>query len=382
MKKLKLLLQKPWFAYTFALCFAILFYLILTNAGVFTSAIKSVLQLLSPIIIGLIVAYLLNPLSEFFKRTLLKNIKKEQTRHVTAVVIVAVCAVLIIALLLVALIPSLVQSITKLINDWPSYMAKIEDLLNKIIEIAAKLKIDLDLASLNKIIDDAVSSVTNTIKENSSEILSTLGSIGGKIGNFFIGILFGFCFLVAKKTILTFFDKLRRAFEKEEKINRSNEVMLSCHKVFIKYMGCTLIDAFIIGVVTLIFLLILRMPYAPLIAVIVAITNIIPTFGPIIGGALGAFFLVLDKPLNALIFIIFFSILQAVDALVIKPKMFSGSLGIPGVWTLILIIFGSKIAGMAGIILAIPFAAMFVIIYNEVILPRLEKRELKLNKKE
>ena len=382
MKKLKALLQKPWFAYTFALCSAVILYLILTNAGIFTATLKSILTLFSPIIIGLIVAYLLNPVSEFFKRTILKNIKKEESRHLVAVILVAVCAVLLLALLLVALIPSLVESISKLIKEWPSYMVKIEGLLNKIIEIAAKLKINLDLPTITKMLDDAVKSLTDTIKANSSAILSTLGSIGGKIGNFFIGILFGFCFLIAKKTLLKFVNTVRCAFEKESKMKRSNEVMTSCHNVFIKYIGCTLVDALIIGVVTLIFLLILGMPYAPLIAVLVAITNIIPTFGPIIGGALGAFFLVLDKPVNALIFIAFFSVLQAIDALVIKPKMFSGSLGIPGVWTLILIIFGSKIAGMLGIILAIPFAAMFVIVYDEVIVPRLSKRQKKLNEKE
>ena len=382
MKKIKVLLEKPWFAYTFALCVAVILYLLLSNFGIFTDAVKSILKLLAPIIIGIAVAYLINPVSEFFKRTILKKMKSEQGRHLVAVILCAVCAVLLIALLLVALIPSLVQSISKLINDWPSYMKKIEGLLNKVIEIAGKLKISLDLDTIYKMIENAINSVTTLIKENSKTILSTVGSIGTKIGNFFIGVLFGFCFLFAKSTILKFVNTVRKAFEKEERYNRFNEVMTSCHKVFIKYIGCTLVDAAIIGVVTLIVLLILGMPYAPLIAVICALMNIVPTFGPIIGGALGAFFLVLDKPINALIFIIFFSVLQTIDALVIKPKMFSGSLGIPAVWTLILIIFGGKIAGMLGIILAIPFAAIFVIIYEEVFLPRLERRRLKLNKKE
>ena len=382
MKKLKELLQKPWFAYTFALCTTVILYLLLTNAVVFTSALRAVLKLFAPIILGLIVAYLLNPVSEFFKRTILKKIKKESTRHTVAVILVAVCALLLIALLLIALIPSLVESISKLINEWPSYAEKLENLLDKIIELAAKLKITLEKDSIIGVLDNAVMSLTKLIKDNGSEILSAVGSIGGKIGNFLIAVLFGFCFLFAKKTLVDFATNLRRGFEKEARINRANEILNSCHHAFIKYVGCTLIDALIIGVVTLVFMLIFKMPYAPLIAVIVAICNIIPTFGPIIGGVLGAFFLILDKPVNALIFIIFFVILQLCDAVIIKPRMFSGSLGIPGVWTLILIIFGSRVAGIVGILLAIPFAAVFVIIYNEVFLPKLQSRALKINKKE
>jgi predicted PurR-regulated permease PerM len=116
-------------------------------------------------------------------------------------------------------------------------------------------------------------------------------------------------------------------------------------------------------VVTLVFNLIVGVPYAPLIAVVVAITNIIPTFGPVIGGAIGLFFIVLESPIKALIFLVFICVLQAIDGAIIKTKLFSGSLGISGVWTLVLIIIGGKIAGVLGIILAIPLSSLPITIY-------------------
>ena len=194
-----------------------------------------------------------------------------------------------------------------------------------------------------------------------------------------MGIIFGFRFLGAKKTLLKFLDKIRRALHTNETIERNNQLFGRCHKIFVRYVGCTLLDACIVGVATLIFMLIMGMPYAPLIAVVVALTNIIPTFGPMIGSAIGIFFLILENPMQALWFFIFSCILQSIDGMVIKPRLFSNSLGIPAVWTLVLIILGGKIAGMLGIILAIPFAAIFVIIYQETIEPRLEKRTMKLN---
>jgi len=99
-----------------------------------------------------------------------------------------------------------------------------------------------------------------------------------------------------------------------------------------------------------------------------------------IGAVIGVFFIILESPVKALIFLVFICILQSIDGMIIKPKLYGDSLGIPAVWTLVLIIFGGKVAGMIGILLAIPFGAIFVIIYNETIEPRLEKRAAQINK--
>ena len=135
----------------------------------------------------------------------------------------------------------------------------------------------------------------------------------------------------------------------------------------------------IIAVGVLIFTIVMGMPYAGLIAVVCGLTNIIPTVGPMIGGAIGIFFLILDKPINALWFFIFICLWQSVDGMIIKPRLFKGSLGIPAVWTMVLIILGGKVAGMLGILLAIPLAAIVVIFYKEVISPRIERRIAKVN---
>ena len=169
---------------------------------------------------------------------------------------------------------------------------------------------------------------------------------------------------------------------KKERLERNNELWRRFHRVFIRYVGCTLLDALIIGAGTLIFTLIMGMPYAGLIAVMCGLTNIIPTIGPMIGNAIGVFFLILDKPLNALWFFIFCCVWQSIDGMIIKPRLFKGSLGIPAVWTLVLIILGGKLAGMLGILLAIPMAAILVIFYQEVISSRIDRRIAKLNGEE
>lgn len=379
MKKFKSYLAKPWFAYTFSLCVAVLFFVFISNLPSVAHALKAALVFLTPIIIGIIAAYLLNPVSNFFENKLFKKMKTDSGRHTAGVILTLVFMVLVLALILVALIPSLVQSISKLITNWDSYMLKLDGLFVKVEELLKKIGINLSVTNISSLVNGLLEKLIDFVKKNSKSVLNTAGSIGTGILNIAVGLVFGFCFLAAKKTLVGVIMKIRYAFTTKEKAEKNDVIWKSCHEIFLSYFGCTLLDAFIVGIATLIFMLVFKLPYAPLIALIVAITNIIPSVGPIIGGALGAFFLVLDKPINALWFIIFACIIQLLDALVIKPKLFKGSLGIPAIWTLVLIILGGKVAGMLGILLAIPVAAIIVIIYNEVLAPKLEQRTERIN---
>ena len=378
-KKLEILLAKPWAAYTCATCSAVLLYLILCHFNVITGWVSALWKLLSPVVIGIIVAYLLNPVSDFFEFKIMGKIKNRSAAHFWSVVLTVLCFLLFLAILLVALIPSLYQSVTKLIGNWDNYTSKLQEILEKLVVFAQSKNINVDISNISTLIDNAMDSLVTWLKSNVKTVLSTLSTVGSSVSNFAIGILFGVCFLVAEKSLVGLLSKIRSALMKKKRLERNNELWRRCHSVFIRYIGCTLLDACIVAVCTLIFAFVMRMPYAGLIAAVVGITNIIPTFGPMIGALIAMFFLVLDKPINALWFFIFICVLQGLDGMVIKPRLFKGSLGIPAVWTLVLIILGGKIAGILGILLAIPLAAILVILYHETIEPRLNHRIEKIN---
>lgn len=379
MKHFKNQLDRPWAAYTFAACAAVLLFLFLSNIKVFLDGLNTVLKWLSPVFTGIVVAYLFDPVSEFFERHLFRKLSKERSRQFWGVMVTLLCVVGLLALLLLALIPSLVQSISKLVANWGDYTGKLKDLVTKVSVFLTEHHIAVDLSNVESLLDEGLQKLVALVKDNAKTILSTLGNVGTSVSNFAFGIMFGFCFLIAKDGILRALKQIRTAVIRKNRIERDNELLSNCHRVFIRYVGCTVLDALIVGVATLIFALVMGMPYAPLIAAIVAITNVIPTFGPMIGSVISIFFLILESPVQALIYFIFSCVLQSLDGMVIKPRLFKGSLGIPGVWTLVLIVLGGKVAGMAGILLAIPFAAIFVILYRETVVPRLRRREARLN---
>ena len=116
------------------------------------------------------------------------------------------------------------------------------------------------------------------------------------------------------------------------------------------------------------------MQFAGLVSVVVGATNLIPTFGPVIGGAIGAFVLLLVKPMHALAFLIFTVVLQTLDGYIIKPKLFGNSLGVSGLLILVSIVVMGNIFGVVGILLSIPVAAILDFIYRDAFLPWLEER--------
>ena len=152
----------------------------------------------------------------------------------------------------------------------------------------------------------------------------------------------------------------------------------SCNDIMETYIIAELVEALLVGSVNFIFMVIFGMPYAILVSVVVGITNMIPTFGPIFGAAVGGLILLLADPWKALAFLIFTVILQTLDGYVLKPKMYGDALGVSSVMILIFIIVGGKMFGVVGILVAIPLAAIISIVYNKFQTILLEKKAMKL----
>lgn len=375
MKKIKEFFQKPWAGYTIATCSAVVLYLLLTHLPTLWSVLTWFFGLISPVIIGAVVAYILNPLSSFFENRVFKKVKKQSVRHTLAVAIVVIIILALLSLLLAALIPSLISSIKGIISNRNEYIAKVSHFLSRF----NKGSLNLDIDNITAKINESIDGLLNKAYTNLSVILSTVKDVSSSVTNFAFGLVFGVCFLLGKDTIKRIVTDIRHTYMTDERFEKNNAFWSNCHEIFTQYFSCTILDALIIGISNAILMAVFGLPNVALISVIVGVTNIIPTFGPAIGAILGAFLLVLDKPSYALTFLIFTVILQSLDGMVIKPKLFSNSLGLPAIWTIVAITLGGKLGGIAGIILSIPFAAIMVILYKQTITPIMERRKKKIN---
>ena len=379
MKFNKDLLKKRWAAYTLATCSAVVLYFLLSNVSDIFKGIGFVYRIISPLITGLIIAYIIDPFVTFLQNTVFSNVKSEHTKKKLSVTVALVGIAIFIILLMVALIPQIVVSIKTLFGNMDNYIRSLQGFLQTAsIEAAER---GIDISGITRFGDDILNVAGKKIPENFDGILTTSLSISKAIFDLFIAMFLAIYFLADKDRLRGSFSRLLKRVIKADSYKAFSSFWERCNSILIRYIAFDIIDGIIVGVANLIFMSVAGMPYSILISLVVGIINLAPTFGPIVGGIIGGFILVLVNPFYALWFIIFTVILQTIDGYILKPKLFGGSLGVPGVWILISIIVGSRILGVAGILLAIPFAAIVDFIYHDLIFKDAEKSENQDKKK-
>lgn len=372
-RRLENLLEKPWVAYTCATCAAVLFYMILSHLGSILSVFGEIFQYVAPVFYGIIIAYLINPVVNSFEKKIFRKMKRENARHSIAVVFGVVLVILIIGLLIGILIPSLIDSFSGIVANMNTYIETVHQFTITYADVFSKF--NLDLASLTASWEKLVEQTVLSLAGNVDTIVSTSYSIGTGAVNFLLGLILAIYFLFDKKRLLNGIGRIRCLLSKDKNLKKRDIFWNRCHKILGQYICYDILDGMIVGVVNAIFMLIVGMPYVALVSVIVGVTNLLPTFGPIIGAVIGGILLVLTNPIHALIFLIFTIVLQIFDGYILKPKMFGGSLGVPAVWVLVSIVIGGKMFGIVGILLAIPFAAIFTFVYEENIIPWLQRKK-------
>ena len=364
-------MNKKWGAMTAAICIGVVLFVVLWNLPDVLHAIGRFLRVFRPIFIGIAFAYIANPLVRFFENRLFRKMRREKLKHVIAVVCTFVFVVLLLVLLGFFIIPQLITSVSAFIGNLGDYTNSLQKLIRQLSEFLAQKHIET--GQFEEISEKILTAIRNFLPSSVQEILSLLGSIGTNLVDIVLAIIMAVYFLMDKERILNACKRVLRVVQKPDTYTKTTVFLSRGHTILIRYILYSLLDALLVGSVNFVFMLIAGLPYAAMVSVVVGVTNLAPTFGPIIGAVIGAFVLVLVNPLFALYFLIFTVILQIFDGYILKPRMFSGALGVPGVVVLIFIIIGSRLFGILGILLAIPCAAIVSFLVTEA----LDRREAK-----
>jgi len=373
MKRIKNWLGDHWAAYTLAACIAVTLYVFLSHLPPVVSGIRSFLKALSPIFIGIVLAYLIDPIAKFFERTVFSKIKGERKPRILAVTLALICVLAGITLFFVILVPALINSVKDFIGNSDYYYERIQWLIDYInnLKIGIYLNLDALIDSVRSVVNETFVRVTTDF----SSFLSSIGSIGSRLLNMVIGFILAAYFLLGKDSLINGLNKLRRTLLTDEKFERNNTFWRRCHEIFISFIGCDLLDGLIVGIANAVFMSMAGMSNIALISLVVGVTNLLPTFGPLIGGIIGTVLILLSSIRHAIYFIIFVIIIQIVDGYIIKPRLFGATLGMSSAWTLVAIIIGGKLFGAMGVIISIPVAAALAVIYREQLLPWLARRK-------
>ena len=370
MKFNKNLLKEKWFSYTIALCSAVVLYMLLTHISGIIQFLGSIWHVFAPVIMAFVIAYILDPLENVFSKYVFYKVEQEKPRHTLSVVFSFLSVILFIVILMVALVPQVIDSIIMFAGNLNSYVLSFQRLMRQLNSFA--LQHDLDLSKFISSGDELLQSITRILPENLNKIVNASYSIGAKMFDWIISFILAIYLMMDQARLRKGFSRLLHALLPDQAYRNTASFWSRCNKILIQYIAFDLLDGMIIGLCNWVFMVVTGMPYVAIISVVVGVTNLAPTFGPMIGAVIGAFILVLVKPWYALLFLIFTLILQTLDGYVIKPRLFGEQLGVSAVWILISLVIGGRLLGVTGILLAIPFAAIVDFVYQDYVIKWLE----------
>lgn len=348
-------------------------YKLIDNYDYFFNIGKKILSIISPFIYAMICAYVLNPIVRFF----------EQKLKIRRVISIAITYFMIIALVFIMLfftIPSIIDSILNITVEIPIYMESVQNWINTIIENERIKTLIIQAGFLNKFEE-----ISNQIGNLAMELLQYLAmyllSFTSNLVNLVLGFLISIYVLVDKEKFVKGARTITYMMFKEEKATRLITFFRTYHRMIGIYIGIKAIDSAIIGFMALIGLLIVGAPYAPLIALVVGVTNMIPYFGPLVGELVGALVAVFVSPMKALIVFVLLLCIQQFDAWYLDPKLIGKKVGVSPFGIILGVTIGGGLLGPVGMLLGSPTMAT-VRIYYEKIYNKFKENNPKLVKKE
>lgn len=365
MKKFK---DRPWYSLAVSISIGVILYVVLSNIDDVVHGIGTFLGFFSTVFLGAIIAYIINPLAMFYRKKIFGKIKSEKIKAAIGNLFAFVSVILFLTFIGNAIVPQLIDSVKTFAYNFDGYVDGLQATLTSLGVSSSVVEVNNFINSSTELLD----TIQDYASNNMPKIMSTTADLGKAVGQFFVAFLLSIYFLAEKDKLKASAHRFIKAtcksqYRKVEYVIQRSDRILNCYIVY------NLIDASIIGIINAIFMTIAGLPYVGLVSVFVAITNIIPTFGPVIGAAIGSFLLLLVEPWYAGAFLIFTLILQTIDGYVIKPKLFGDSLGVSGLWILIGIVAGGKMFGVIGILLAIPTIAIIDMVYHDFFLPFMER---------
>ena len=363
------------------------------NSGTVQAFFEKLFSVLAPILYGMGMAYLLAPIVNFLERNILRlrdALEKKRGKsfrihkgwlRAASIFLTWAAMLVLLYLLFNMLVPELVDSVTTLVNNLESYYKTTYDWVSgllsdnpKLTELAGSFYNEASQWLTTKLLPGLQTAVTNF----TGSLVTGVWSILVFAKNFLIGIIVSVYLLAAKEKSAARCCKLLYGVLPEDKAAFTVRGFRRVDYIFSGFVRGKLLDSLIIGILCVIGCSILKMPYTPLVSVIVGVTNVIPFFGPFLGAIPCALLILLVSPLKCLYFVIFIFLLQQLDGNVIGPKILGDSTGISSIWVIVAILIGGGFGGVLGMFLGVPIFACLQVLVRWLLNTRLKKKNMPL----
>ena len=366
---------------------AIVFGWLVLDTARATALFNRIWELLSPFAVGAAIAFIFNVPMRAIENQL-EGVRKHTVKRGLAIILTILCLVLLVMFVFELLIPQIRLTLESLAATIPAFIDRTAQKLMVLIEENPDLGIWIQdafqLESLNwsNIIKDVLTWLANQVSTVMGGAVSVIGNVTSGIVNAVIGIVFAIYALGRKEILANQGRRILYSILSEERADEVIRVSRLTNVTFSNFISGQCLEAVILGCLFAVVMAILKLPYIPLVSVIIAVTALIPVVGAFVGCIVGAFFILVNDPLQAVTFIAMFLVLQQLENNLIYPRVVGTSIGLPGMWVLVAVSIGGEIMGVAGMLVMIPLASVLYTLGREFTDRRLCQRNIPVEKLE
>ena len=355
----------------------ILLYWILHETEKLTAAYNVVAGVLSPFVIGAVLAFILNVPMRRFER-ILAGIKLPTLRRVVALLLTVLAVLLVLTVVFALLIPQVADTAETFAARLPAFYENVEAnilaFLEKHPDIQEWIVANTDFENIDLVglAQNLFAMLGDSVEAIMLGAVSAIGKTFDIVFDLFISIVFSIYCLFQKETLARQGRKLLYSITSEKFADETVRIMRLTNSTFSNFLSGQCLEVCILGTMFAISMAIFGMPFIPLVSVLVAVTAFIPVVGAFIGCIVGALFILVDDPLQAVQFVAMFLVLQQIENNLIYPRVVGTSIGLPGMWVLLAVAVGGEFMGVAGMFLMIPLTSVVYTLIRERTNKRLE----------
>ena len=358
---------------------AIAFYWVLHETEQFRNLWTGLVGVLSPFVLGAAIAFIMNVPMRALERQLM-FIRKDGLRRTASIILTFVLIILVIAGVIWLLVPQITETIQSWIPKLTDFFQRMERLVLAFLEENPELlqwvssTTGLQSLDWSGLIQKAVTMLKNSVSLIATGAFSAVGGVTSAIVDIVIGLVFSLYCLARKEILARQGRRILYAFLPERFCDESIRVMRLTNSTFSNFISGQCLEALILGCLFAVAMAILKLPFIPLISVLIAITALVPIVGAFVGCILGTFFILVNDPFQALIFVAMFLVLQQIEGNLIYPKVVGTSIGLPGMWVLVAVTIGGDLMGIAGMLVMIPISSVLYALLREFTTKRVEQQ--------
>ena len=342
-------------------------------------------DLISPFVVGVVIAFVFNVPMRAIERPL-ESIRNQNIRRTFSLVLTVAALMLVVTFVVELLVPQIRLTVESLSQQIPAFVEKTAASLVVLMDENPDLKawilevLNLQSIEWSSFLKQTLTIIGESVSSVMGSAFSVIGNVTGAIVNTVISVVFAIYCLCRKEILARQGRRILYSLLSEHRADEIIRIFRLTNVTFSNFISGQCLEALILGCLFAVVMAILKMPYIPLVSVVIAVTALIPVVGAFVGCLVGAFFILVNDPVQAVTFVGMFLVLQQLENNLIYPRVVGTSIGLPGMWVLVAVTVGGELMGVAGMFVMIPLAAVAYTLAREFTDKRLTERNIPLEK--